>query len=204
MPLDATSDLLIGQWTLSRKLRELVEASLDRANDEVLPALDQVSLMRQIDTSEGVWLDYLGIRLGIRRPATTDPASDPRFGFTGPTQSRGFDQAPFSGDTENEAVYPLPDSVFSRFVKSRAVLVLGDGTVQTFTRAVKFIDPGAAVQDRRDMSVRIITSLQPILELADSSGALPRTAGVRIEYRGRNVFGYDDAGVGFDRGPFGG
>ena len=112
MALEATSDLVIGQWVDSPRLRAAIEAPIDAIREEVLPAFDRLTLMRHIDTAEGVWLDYLGVRVGIRRPATTDPSADLRFGFTGPTQSRGFDTVPFSGDAANAAVYPLPDGVF--------------------------------------------------------------------------------------------
>ena len=52
------------------------------------------------------------------------------------------------------------------------------------------------------MTVRVVTSMRSFLELADTSNALPRSAGVRIEYADRGRFGFDQAGVGFDQGPF--
>ena len=113
-----------------------------------------------------------------------------------------FDQEPFRGDGANDAIYPLGDTIFRSFIRARAILVLGDGTIQTFTKAVKYIDPGAVVQDQRDMSVRVVTSVRELMELADNIGALPRTAGVKIVYADRGRFGFDDAGVAFDQGPF--
>ena len=202
MPIEATSDLVIGQWFDSPRLRAAIDAPLAMAREEVIPAFERVAEMRDIDKAEGVWLDYLGVRVGLDRPATTDPAQDARFGFTGPMQSTGFDNAPFAGSEANAQVYPLPDAIFRRFIKARAVLVLGDGTIQTFGKAVRRIDPGATVQDNRDMTVRIVTDLQDFLELADRCGALPRSGGVRIIYAARGVFGYDEAGEGFDQAPF--
>ena len=177
MALEATSDLVIGQWVDSPRLRAAIEAPIDAIREEVLPAFDRLTLMRHIDTAEGVWLDYLGVRVGIRRPATTDPSADLRFGFTGPTQSRGFDTVPFSGDAANAAVYPLPDAVFRRFVRSRAVLVLGDGSVQTFAKGVRQIDPSARVRDNRDMTVSVYSDLAVFFELADAVNALPKNCG---------------------------
>ena len=87
-------------------------------------------------------------------------------------------------------------------MKARALLVLSDGTTATYARAVREIDPGASVQDRRDMTLRIVTSRRQILELADTSGALPRNAGVGLEYTERDRFGYDDAGESFDQGAW--
>lgn len=201
MPLEADIELLIGQWSDSPKLQAAIQAGLD-ALGEVMDAFDSLSLMQQIDTAEGVWLDYIGARLGLRRPATTDPQADARFGFTGPAQSRGFDLAPFKGDAANDAVFPLPDAIYRRFIRARAVLVLSDGALHSFIRAVRMIDPAAAVQDRRNMKIRIITAHADLLMLADSIGALPRNAGVQLEYLAQGAFGYDDAGEPFDQGPF--
>ena len=127
---------------------------------------------------------------------------DERFGFEGPTQSRGFDLQPFAGDEANAAVYPLPDGPYRRLIEARAILVLGDGTFPTFARAIQAIDQGATVTDNRDMTVRVVSSSRPLLELADQVGALPRSAGVSIDYRDRARFGYDEAGLPFDQGAY--
>ena len=97
------------------------------------PRLTDSNSCVQIDTAEGVWLDYLGTRLGLKRPATTDPALDDRFGFD--MAGLGFDQAPFRGDAANDAVYPLPDAVYRKLLRARAILLLGDGTIQTFSQS---------------------------------------------------------------------
>ena len=202
MPIEARSDHLIGQWLDSPVLRASIDAPVGVANEDVLPALERLQLMHRIDDAEGVWLDYLGVRLGVRRPATSDPAQDDRFGFD--LAGLGFGQAPFRGDVANDSVYPLPDAIFRCFIKARAILDLADGTIQTFTKAVRCIDPSASVQDNRNMSVRVVTVRREALELADEIGALPRTAGVKIIWADVGRFGFDSAGVPFDVGPFSG
>ena len=155
--------------------------------DALQPILDgadtstaDIERMLDIDEAEGVWLDYIGVRLGIRRPATTDPAQDERFGFDDAGQP--FDQALFRGFAENDAVYPLPDVVWRRFVKARVVTVLGDGTFQTFRKALLLVDPHALATDNRDMTVTIQTGLRELVDLADGLGVLPRTAGLMLVY----------------------
>ena len=96
----------------------------------------------------------------------------------------------------------LPDALFRKLVKARAILDLADGTPQTFAKAVRAIDPAAIVRDNRDMTVTIRTNEQPLIELADAAGALPRTAGVLVIYQATDAFGFDQAGVGFDQAPF--
>lgn len=202
MPLEASQSLLVGQYFDSPRLQSAVQAPIDALQDDVIASFDELELMRQIDTAVGVWLDYLGARVGLRRPFTNLPDQDVRFGFEGPDQSQGFDQAPFSGDSVNDAVFPLPDQPYRQLIKARAVLVLGDGTFQTFVRAVRLIDATAGLRDERDMTIRVATSNRVFVELADRVGALPRNAGVMLEFVERGRFGYDEAGVGFDQGPF--
>ena len=208
----ANSELVVGEWIGSPELRAAIDALTDTIREDVLPSFDTLEVMRRVDDADGVWLDFLGVRVGIRRPSTTDPSLDTRFGFVaadGTTQAGvGFDQRPFRGPAANDAIYPLPDVIYRRMVKARGLLDLGDGTIQTFGKAVRYIDPSAAVQDRRNMVVRIVTALRPFIELADEIGALPRTGGVDLIYADRGRFGFaaaDDtsrSGVGFDQGAF--
>ena len=65
MPIEASSDLVIGQWADSDLLRSAIDAPIDALKEEVLTAFEQLQLMRHIDTAEGVWLDFLGRRVGI-------------------------------------------------------------------------------------------------------------------------------------------
>ena len=174
------ADSLLGQWQSAPRVSGLVSDVLQPILDNALDAFARLQLMLDINEAEGIWLDYLGVRVGIRRPTTSDPAQDPRFGFD--QAGVGFDQAPFRGAAANDAVFPLPDPVFRGFVKARAILVLGNGTVQTFRHAVHQVDPSAVVTDNRDMTVDVTTQFTELLQLADDIGAFPRTAGVRVEY----------------------
>ena len=200
--IEATSDLVIGQWVASPLLRETVDSPIRIINSDVVDSLNDLEIQQNIDTAEGVWLDFIGQRLGLQRPSVSDPSQDLRFGFEGPTQSQGFDLYPFRGDEANDDFYPMPDELYRNMLKARAISLLSDGSFQTFVRAVHMIEPGASVRDTRDMSIRIATSNQEVLEIADSIGALPRNAGVQINYVQRGKFGYDEAGVPFDQGTF--
>ena len=200
--LVSTSDLVIGQWTDSPLLRETIDSPIRVLNSDVIGALNDLEAQRNLDTAEGIWLDFIGARLGVRRPSISDPSQDLRFGFDGVTQSTGFDLFPFIGDEENDAFYPMPDDLYRNILRARGIALFSDGSFQTFVRAVRTVDSTAAVRDDRDMSVRIATDNQEILEIADMVGALPRNAGVEINYVERGKFGYDEAGVPFDQGPF--
>ena len=69
------ASLLIGQWLSSPRLMGVVTDALQPILDGADTATADIERMLDIDEAEGVWLDYIGVRLGIRRPATTDPGS---------------------------------------------------------------------------------------------------------------------------------
>ena len=198
---DALTTVLLGQWQQTTRLRAVIEDGLGSIQTDFHQAVRQISRMNSLDDAEGVWLDRIGLRLGLPRPATTDPTIDIRFGFD--AAGVGFEQQPFRGVAANDSVYPLPDRLYRRFIRARAVAVVSDGTTASLTRAVRHIDPAAAVQDRRNMTIRIVTTERDLLKLADTCRALPRNAGVAFVYADRGRFGFDAAGVGFDQGPFG-
>ena len=84
MALEASTELLAGQWKRSDRMLAAVDAPLAAIREEVLPAFDELVLQRNIDTAEGAWLDYLGTRVGIDRPSIPTTATGDRFGFEGP------------------------------------------------------------------------------------------------------------------------
>ena len=198
--LQSDLDLLIGQWQGSEKLGALIQVYRDIVVEDIIPAFETLRDMRKIESAVGVHLEYLGRRLGVGRPSTTDPSQDSRFGFD--DAGTGFDQAPFRGARANDAVYPLPDAVYRQFLRARAITLLSDGSIEALKASIHAIDPGAAVQDRRNMTVRVVTDRRAFLELADDRDCLARNAGVELDFADRGRFGFDDAGVGFDRGPF--
>lgn len=199
--ITTSAALSIEQWQFAPRIQAILAIILE-IGQEILDELQVLQSMRVIETAEGVHLDYIGRRLGLRRPATRDRAQDPRFGFDDAGQA--FDTVPFAGVAENDSVFPLPDATYRRLLKARAITIQSDGSFSAFVQSVHAIDSGASVTDLRDMTLRIVTDKQTDLELADDRGALARNAGIGIIYASRDRFGYDEAGVGFDQGPFAG
>ena len=200
--LQASTNLLAGQWQLSPKLLAAIDAPLAAIREEVLPALERIEQMRDIDDAEGVWLDILGSLLGLDRPAVPGSTTGDRFGFEGATGAVGFDQAPFRGANPVAALEPLPDEVYRKLIRTRGLVVLSDGTFQTFFKAAMILDPGAIVTDNRDMTLSVVTTERPMFELAESVDALPLNAGVGIIYGVVGRFGFDGIGEPFDTAPF--
>ena len=163
-------------------------------------AMANLERMRRIDTAEGVWLDYLGARIGVARPYATATADDPRFGFEG--SGKSFDAAPFLGAAVSAARFPLPDIVYRKLLTARGVLDTSPGDFDSLERAIHAIDPAAQVRDNLDMTIDVLTDIKWQIDLADKLGALPRSAGVTLIYRDRQRFGFGDSGLPFDQGVF--
>ncbi len=172
------AELLIGQWQAAPRMRAIVTDVLEPLRDEIGDAVEDLAERRNIGRADGVWLDRLGALVGLDRPSVADLASDVRFGFD--AAGVGFDLLPFRGSEANDLYAPLVDTLFRRLVQARGVAAVSDGSTAAFRRAVQKVDPAATVTDNRDMTVTVETSLPDLVRLADSVGALGRTAGVTL------------------------
>lgn len=198
MTSKVTVDLLIDQWRNSRSVSSLVQAFLDRVKVEVEDALNDLERMLNLDHAEGVWLDRIGERLGVTRPQVQ--YSGDRFAFEGAGHS--FDQAPFSGSQEHADIVPMSDEPFRKILKARIVALFSDGTKYALQCSICGIDPEAQLVERGPMRLRVTTGMVELMQVADRLGALARTAGVEVAYKDRGRFGFEDAGVSFDQGPY--
>jgi len=198
--LESSSELLIGQWEEAPRIRALIEVFHEIATDDILTGVDRLQDMRTIDLAEGIHLDRIGQRLGVGRPITTNPELDPRFGFGESGQS--FDAVAFEGDPEFQSVFPIPDTVFRKLLKARAVTLLSAGEPASLLRSIHELDQTAVLIDNRDMTIDVFTNERDLIEIADQQGAIARNAGVLLQYKDRDRFGFDEAGQAFDQSPF--
>ena len=201
MEFQASSDLLIGQWRNAKRIAGIIKIFTSAMQTHLHGAMANLARMRRIETAKGVWLDYIGARIGVERPYATATADDPRFGFEG--SGRSFDAAPFLGASVNAARFPLPDVVFRRVLTAKGITDIGVGDFDSLERAIHAIDPAAKVKDNLNMTIDVLTDIKWQIELADRLSALPRTAGVTLSYRDRQRFGFEGSGgLPFDQGVF--
>ena len=175
----ANASLLIQQWRDSPRLRALAEAVLEVVEEELVSPLAALERQMDFDTAEGVWLDHIGARLGLRRPATLATEFD-FFGFEG-SGGVGFHQGIFA--TVNPALsprVPVGDEYYRRLLRMRAEVLLGDGTVDALDRAIGNVFPGAAHQDHGDMTVTLagVPTDDALREVIENAGLQPGVAGV--------------------------
>ena len=69
MESQATLALLIDQWSDKPKLKSVIQIWLDIHKNQITDAMEDLQNMAKVDTAAGVWLDYIGVRLGINRPS---------------------------------------------------------------------------------------------------------------------------------------
>ena len=175
-----STDLLIGQWRDSTKLKQLIDIGLESYKFYVLDSLDYLRRQQRIETAEGVYLDYIGERMGIIRPYITQSLTDDRFGFAPGTF--GFDQAPFKGGPNTDIANALSDIEFRKILRARGILLFGDGSLDTLERASLALDEDAIVIDNYDMTVTITTNISWFFNVALMVDALPKNVGVDIIY----------------------
>ena len=180
----SNAGLLIQQWQQAPRMRALVDALQGVMDDHLIRPLADMEERLRIDTAEGFWLDCIGERLMLPRPAT-DIANFASFGFHG-SDGVGFGQGPFS--TVVEALSPrLPvgDEFYRKLLMMRAEALLADGTVERLSDAVGHVFPGVSYRDGGDMTAEVQGAYQgldsrSLLEALYLAGGLPSPAGVEL------------------------
>ena len=116
------------------KFEAIMNGRLQLAEDLQAQPLREIEEQLLIDRADGVWLDFLGARLGLQRPTTQvprtyfgfGPAIDPANAPTPavpPVQRAGFNQAPFftARDLGGHAVEAISDVVYRQCLRARRV-----------------------------------------------------------------------------------
>ena len=194
----ANAGLLIQQWQQAPRMRALVDALQGVMDDHLVKPLANMEERLRIDTAEGVWLDFIGERLMLPRPATivTDYAF---FGFHG-SGGVGFDQGPFA--TVVEALsprVPVGDVFYRRLVRMRAEVLLTDGSVPALEAVARKVLPRAEYVDHGDMSVTVRNPFRDradwnILATLNAVGGWPSPSGVSLSSHWEYIVGGDCEG----------
>ena len=173
--------LLISQWLRAPRLSALAQGVLEVVDRHLVRPLSELEAKGRIETADGVWLDYIGERLGITRPAVMGTEfSAGYFGFAG-SEGVGFDQGIFA--TVNPALsprVPAGDTLYRKLLRLRALELLADGSVSALEVAVREVFPALSYQDLAGMEVAVHGAPVDlaILVVVRETGAWPLPAGV--------------------------
>ncbi len=195
----ANAGLLIQQWQQAPRMRALVDALQGVMDDHLVKPLGEMEERLRIDTADEVWLDFIGERLMLPRPATNLSNFAP-FGFHG-SGGVGFDQGPFA--TVVEALsprVPVGDVYYRSLLHMRAEALLADASVSRLETAASRVFPGTQYEDHGDMAVTVHGRYRSredrkILAAFDAVGGWPSPAGVSLSTIWEYVVGGDCEGA---------
>ena len=109
--------LLIDQWAPDTAVYALTREVLGLAQAEMVAPQQRLEMMANTGTAEGVWLDYIGERLGFARPFVDNQTG--KFGFRG-SDGVGFDQGRFhSANPALGSSDPIGDNFYRRLLQAR-------------------------------------------------------------------------------------
>ena len=149
--LDDLLDLLISQYTGNAPINALLRGMYGLIDAELVQALKDLERMRNWDTAEGVWLNYIGRRLGMERPSIDTVVT--RLGFDG-GDGVGFNQAPFATATGFVPQVAVSDAVYLLCLKVWAGTILTSGTIPDMNAAVQRSFPNAYYTTARTAPLR--------------------------------------------------
>lgn len=194
----ANTGLYISQWQSAPKLRAVVDVFIEVVDEYVRSPKVELQRMLNLDTAQGVWLDYLGERLGLPRP--TDVSTDEVFGFD--EAGSAFDRARMSDLRALEPLAPIGDDLYRRLIRAKVFALNGFANFDDMQSSAQAVDKDAIVIDNFDMTGKVTTSLLHDMMIAHNVGALAKPAGVEIEIVPSGRFGFDEAGSAFDQGGY--
>ena len=180
--VDERIALLISQWQGSDQIVRLLRGMYEVIDDELVLPIRRLEEMRSWDTAEGVWLDYIGRRLGFVRP--TINAMVTRFGFDG-GDGVGFNQAPFASATGFIPQVPVGDPEYLLCLKVWAGTILTSGCILDMNIAVRRSFPLAYYTDGADSTIALVTGATAMRDttardILTRLDAWPRPAGVGL------------------------
>ena len=155
-------------------------------DEELVKALRDLEEMRSWDTAQGVWLDYIGRRLGMTRPRIN--AVITRFGFDG-GDGVGFNQAPFATVSGFVPQVAVTDDIYLACLKVWAGTIMTSGCILDMNAAVRRSFPAAYYTDGGDSTTALVTGATAMRDttardILTTLDAWPRPAGVGLTVTG--------------------
>ncbi len=187
-------ELLIQQYKTSPRLAALIDGLLTLVQRELIDPLCELQRCFRVADATGVWLDYLGLRLGYTRPTVALPQIFFGFDVTGwsgydATQhslNAGFDLAPFFPTfAQLRLQQNVSDTYYRNLLAGRALFLRSDGSIRAVeaTLADLFEGGGVAVEAAGLIEAVVLEESRPHffdLVKAGAEGLIPKPAGVAL------------------------
>ena len=174
--------LLIPQWQESAPMTTLMREKLNIVRDLLIDPLGEIERMPDIDEAVNVYVDYLGERVGRRRPAITGSAADyPVFGFHG-SDGVGFGLGRFrSSNPLLGPRVPLGDAGYKKLLLLRAGAITEPTTIPRMNHVVRRAFPDAYYVDGDGEITLHVGESGTLVDLVTELGLWPRPVGVSVQ-----------------------
>ena len=125
--------VVASQWNEedSPEFYRQLQEKLQLFNTTFIEPLEFAAMQNNLNSAEGVFLDYLGVRLGVQRPIIDDIASLDFIGFS--AEDVGFDQGPFKTiDPLLGRNIGISDDYYRRILQGRVIYNFVDDTLKGY------------------------------------------------------------------------
>ena len=190
--------LLIGQWESAPNLTALLTLLAEYFDEQVTEVINYLYQMLDINTSVGVWLDFLAARLNLVRPTVLASQYSATFGFD--DAGTNFGDVRIRDIASLEPLLPIDDILFRKLIWAKTISTTSVPTIPALRTAVDYFDTNAKIRDNFDMTVQIVSNIHQQIQIAHDAHTLPKPSGVKFEITDSERFGFDDAGAGFNQG----
>lgn len=171
---------LLDQWR-DTEVEQILELQLAYRHQRYGGVLLELMNQYHLESAEGVWLDYLGDWIGLRRPQ--QPQQSRVFGFA--PQDVGFNQGPFANLGGSTFLGSAHDDLYRKLLWGRTYFLLSNGSLIDHNEIVAAIfsdsDESAVWTDNFDMTATLDTrtGIYYFYQMAKESRLLNPPAGVR-------------------------
>lgn len=141
-----------------------------------------------IATAQGYGLDVWGRIVGVQRVLTISSENFVGFAEASDLTEQGFNTAPWYKGTATSSNVSLSDEGFRQLIYAKAMANITDGSILSLNRLLMALFAGqgdAWVEDHGGMSMIYVFNFIPTdvqVSIIQSSGVLPRPAGVAVSY----------------------
>ena len=173
--------LLLSQYQENVPFIGLMRGKLELIREQLSDPLARIETFAGFDKAIGVYVDYIGERLGLPRPAIVGSAADyPVFGFSG-SDGVGFGQGRLT--SANPLVgprVPQGDSEYKRLLLLKAGGMFCDMTIPGMNAAVRLAFTSAYYRDGAGAITLYTRESDQVTDLATLLELWPRPVGVGL------------------------
>jgi hypothetical protein len=171
-------------------------AYIESQNDVTTDIQNFYDIAWNIDTAQGVWLDYWGVWVGVGRYLT---APDPSAYWGVASDSGTFNNSVFYSADLTTNTYKLTDDVYRKLILLKAFSNISDCSIPTLNKILNIFFAGrgrvyASDNENMTISINFEFSILPWeYAVMTQSGVFPKPAGVRIIFTAytNDMFGFD-------------